>query len=87
MKIPGQLSAKIIRRHGEAFRHNHGAHLGRIKRRVMAAIEVCRTPALGGPVEQCGDCGHRRIAYNSCLMGKSSNGELAYRLPPFSGEL
>jgi hypothetical protein len=58
--------ADIFRRHGEAFRRGHGAHLGRIERRVMAAIEVCRTPALGGHVEQCGDCGLIRCAYNSC---------------------
>ena len=32
----------------------------------MAAIEACRTPALGGHVEQCGDCGLVRCAYNSC---------------------
>src|SRR5690242_8031737 len=32
----------------------------------MSAIEQCRTAALGGHVEACEDCGHRRIAYNSC---------------------
>jgi hypothetical protein len=32
----------------------------------MRAIEVCRTAALGGHVEQCGQCQHTRIAYNSC---------------------
>jgi len=32
----------------------------------MRAIEHCRTAALGGHVERCGDCGHQRIAYNSC---------------------
>src|SRR4051794_36029623 len=32
----------------------------------MSAIEQCRTAALGGHVEACQDCGHRRIAYNSC---------------------
>ena len=32
----------------------------------MSAIENCRTAALGGHVEGCDDCGHRRIAYNSC---------------------
>lgn len=32
----------------------------------MAAIEVCRTAALGGHVEQCDDCGLVRVAYNSC---------------------
>jgi hypothetical protein len=34
--------------------------------KVMAAIEACRTAALGGHIEGCEDCGHRRIAYNSC---------------------
>src|SRR5215210_4813904 len=32
----------------------------------MSAIEHCRTAALGGHVETCQDCGHWRIAYNSC---------------------
>ena len=32
----------------------------------MSAIENCRTAALGGHVEGCEDCGHVRIAYNSC---------------------
>ena len=32
----------------------------------MSAIETCRTAALGGHIEGCEDCGHRRIAYNSC---------------------
>ena len=32
----------------------------------MAAIEACRTAALGGHVERCEDCGETRIAYNSC---------------------
>ena len=33
---------------------------------VMSAIEQCRSAALGGHVERCEDCGHSRIAYNSC---------------------
>jgi hypothetical protein len=32
----------------------------------MAAIEQCRTAALGGHVAACHDCSHTRIAYNSC---------------------
>jgi hypothetical protein len=32
----------------------------------MRAIERCRTAALGGHLEQCDDCGHQRIAFNSC---------------------
>jgi hypothetical protein len=58
--------ADIFRRHGDAFRQAHRLHLGRVERRVMAAIEACRTPMLGGHVEQCADCGLVRCAYNSC---------------------
>src|SRR5271155_3331737 len=58
--------ADIFRRHGEAFRRSHGAHLGRIERRVMAAIELRRTPALGRHTEYCDDCGLVRCAYHSC---------------------
>jgi hypothetical protein len=32
----------------------------------MAAIESCRTAALGGHLEQCNQCGHQRPVYNSC---------------------
>jgi hypothetical protein len=44
-----------------------------------SAIEGCRTAALGGHVARCENeaCGHTVIAYNSCLMGKFRNGELA----------
>src|SRR4051794_13936418 len=73
--------ADIFRRHGEAYRQEHAGHLGRAERRVMGAIEVCRTAALGGHVERCAECDFVRIAYNSCLMGKSGNGELATTCP------
>jgi hypothetical protein len=58
--------ADIFRRHGDAYRQAHAGHLGRVERRVMAAIEACRSAALGGHTEQCEDCGLIRIAYNSC---------------------
>jgi hypothetical protein len=32
----------------------------------MSAIEQCRTAALGGHVEQCDQCGHQRVSFNSC---------------------
>jgi hypothetical protein len=63
---PALEVAEVFRRHGEAFRRGHAAHLGRVERRIMAAIEACRTQALGGHAEQCGDCGLVRLAYNSC---------------------
>src|SRR5689334_8348821 len=58
--------ADIFRRHGEAYREAHAGHLGRAERRVMGAIEACRTAVLGGHVERCAACGLIRIAYNSC---------------------
>jgi hypothetical protein len=65
--MPGAIEvADIFRRHGKAYRQEHGAHLGRVERRVMGAITACRTAALGGHVEQCTDCGKLRISYNSC---------------------
>jgi hypothetical protein len=67
----------IFRHHGPAYRQAHADHLRGTERRAMAAIETCRTPALGGHVEHCADCGFVRCAYNSCLMGRSGNGELA----------
>jgi hypothetical protein len=63
---PSLEVADIFRVHGPAWRAAHAGHmsLGQIK--VMSAIETCRTGALGGHIEGCEDCGHRRIAYNSC---------------------
>ena len=69
--------ADVFRRYGVAYRQQRGASLSTVQLRAMSAIELCRTAALGGHVEQCNDCGATRISYNSCLMGKSSNGELA----------
>jgi hypothetical protein len=58
--------ADVFRRYGPAWRAERGDHLDRLQRRVMGAIEVCRTAALGGHVQRCADCGHLAIAYNSC---------------------
>jgi len=58
--------ADVFRRFGPAFREQHGASLSSAQRHAMTAIESCRTAALGGHVEQCGDCGHQRVSYNSC---------------------
>ena len=58
--------ADIFHRHGAAWRTAHAGHLSLGQLKVMAAIENCRTAALGGHVEACEDCGHSRIAYNSC---------------------
>ena len=66
MSRPPLEVADIFHRHGAAWRAAHAGHLSLGQLKVMAAIETCRTAALGGHVEACEDCGHTRIAYNSC---------------------
>jgi hypothetical protein len=58
--------ADIFRQVGPSYREDHVTALSSGQRRVMNAIEQCRTAALGGHVEQCDSCGHQRIAFNSC---------------------
>jgi hypothetical protein len=58
--------ADILRSAGPAYRAAHAGHLNLAALQVMAAIEACRTAALGGHVNGCEECGHIRIAYNSC---------------------
>ena len=63
---PALEVADIIRAHGDAFRRDHARTLSALQKRVLTALERCRTAALGGHLEQCDRCGHQRIAYNSC---------------------
>ena len=58
--------ADIFRIHGPAYLEAHGHAMSSAQRRVMRAIEICRTAVLGGHVDKCDRCGHRRISYNSC---------------------
>ena len=58
--------ADIFRAEGAGYRAAQAGHLSLTQLKVMAAIENCRTVALGGHVDVCDDCGHQRIAYNSC---------------------
>ena len=51
MSRPALEVADIFRRHGAAWRAAHAGHLSLGQLKVMAAIEPCRTAALGGHVE------------------------------------
>lgn len=64
MRRPAVELAALFRQHGKAYRKAHA--LSREQLRAMRAIEICRTAALGGHVDQCGHCEHIRISYNSC---------------------
>ena len=66
MRRPRLEVADIFHRHGAAWRRANAGHVSLGQLKVMSAIEHCRTAALGGHVERCEDCGHSRIAYNSC---------------------
>ena len=66
MPRPALEVADILRSHGAAWRKANAGHLSLGQLKAMAAIEACRTAELGGHVASCQDCGHTRIAYNSC---------------------
>jgi hypothetical protein len=66
MDRPKLEVADVFRRYGEAYREQHRASLSTAQRRVMSAIELCRTAALGGHLEKCDECQHERICYDSC---------------------
>ncbi|MGI0015787.1 MAG: IS91 family transposase, partial [Nitrososphaera sp.] len=56
--------ADIFQQYGPAYRNQHS--LSPNQGKAMKAIEMCRTSQLGGHVDQCGECGHTKISYNSC---------------------
>jgi len=58
--------ADVIRSHGTAFLQKYGSHLTATQKKALRELASCRTAALGGHVERCLDCGHERVAYNSC---------------------
>ncbi|MGC1452276.1 MAG: IS91 family transposase [Candidatus Sulfotelmatobacter sp.] len=56
--------ADVFREHADEYLVEHGGSAA--QRRVLRAVQNCRTAVLGGHVEACDHCGHQRIAYNSC---------------------
>ena len=66
MGRPALEVADIFRDFGAAWRRANAGHISLDQMKVMAAIESCRTAALGGHVARCEDCAHTTIAYNSC---------------------
>jgi hypothetical protein len=56
--------ADLIREHADALHAQHSLNSEQAK--VLRALTACRTPALGGHLDRCLDCGYERPAYNSC---------------------
>jgi hypothetical protein len=63
---PALEVADILRGHGDEFQEKFAAILSHAQKKALRDLARCRTAALGGHVERCLDCGHERIAYNSC---------------------
>jgi hypothetical protein len=67
MSRPPLEVADLIRSAGAAFIERNRQWLSWKHIKVLLAIARCRTPALGGHLDQCTRCGHRAtISYNSC---------------------
>ena len=66
MNRPPFEVAEVIRQHGNSFIEKNRSWLTWHHRRVLHAIEHCRTSTLGGHLDRCSRCGHRAISYNSC---------------------
>jgi predicted Zn-ribbon and HTH transcriptional regulator len=64
-RIPEHVElADIFRLYADDYRRSHALSYEQLK--VMHHIQICRTAALGGHIEQCDQCGFEQIAYNSC---------------------
>lgn len=66
MSKPNIEVADVFRTYGDDFLEGWGASLSRVQKKAFDDICVCRTAALGGHVDQCEQCGHCAISYNSC---------------------
>ena len=58
--------ADVFRAAGPRYRAAHAERMLPSHRRAMQDIVACRTPALGGSLYQCDDCGALDYRYHSC---------------------
>jgi hypothetical protein len=58
--------AEIFRRYGAPYRAKFGQRLPWPHRQAMAAIEQCRTEAMGGHIYYCDQCDEALYHYHSC---------------------
>ena len=66
MTRPQWEVADVIRIAGSRFRQRYSKSLTWAQLKVIYAIALCRTAALGGHRDQCAQCGYQAISYNSC---------------------
>jgi len=63
---PALEVADVFRAHGASYLQTYGQSLSHQQKRVMRAIQLCRTAELGGHIDRCDNCGHQIVSYNSC---------------------
>jgi hypothetical protein len=66
MNRPPLEMADIVRSAGQSFVERSRKWINGQHQKVLLAITRCRTAGLGGHRDQCSDCGHTAISYNSC---------------------
>jgi len=64
MTAPATGLREVLASFGSNYKLEHKLPQQQLK--TMYALQHCRTAALGGRVERCDHCGHKRILYNSC---------------------
>jgi len=57
---------ELLVRHGPAYLKRFGPSMPGRQREVLQRLLRCRTPALGGQLFACQDCGARHYRYHSC---------------------
>jgi len=57
---------QVLVHYAPAYLHRFGASMPARQRDVLHTLLQCRTPALGGALHQCPQCGHRHFSYHSC---------------------
>jgi hypothetical protein len=58
--------ADIVRQYGPAYEAHYGDRMLPSHRRTLRDIAQCRTPAMGGHVYYCADCGETHYQFHSC---------------------
>jgi Putative transposase/Transposase zinc-binding domain len=64
MSRPKHEMADVIQRFGTSFSRKHNPNAYQL--RVLGALSLCRTSALGGHKYRCDNCHRQHISYNSC---------------------
>jgi hypothetical protein len=62
--VPRPELAEVIAQTAAAYEARY--HVSPGQRRILRDLVRCRTAALGGHKQQCAECGHEVISYNSC---------------------